>query len=88
MAESEKKVKDVKDTSKAKKAKGPNIFKRIAKYFRDLTSETKKIVWPSKKQTKNNTLVVIAVVAVAALVIVSLDFAFGLTRDGLLGLIG
>ena len=38
----------------------------------------KKIVWPSKKQVINNTLVVIAVVIVAGLFIFGLDSLFGL----------
>lgn len=57
----------------AKAEKKPNIFKRIARYFRDLRSEFKKIVWPSKKQVLNNTLVVIAVVVIVGAFIAGLD---------------
>lgn len=72
---------------KEKKAKGKNIFSRIAKYFRDLGSEMKKVVWPSKKQTINNTIVVLVVCAVAGIVLVLLDLAFGGILKGLLSLL-
>ena len=92
MAENTNSVKDIKidkkadklAKAKAKKTKGPGFFKRIAKFFRDLMSEVKKIVWPSKKQTKNNTLIVLAVVLIAAIIIIALDSVFGLARTFLL----
>jgi len=59
--------------AEAKAEKKPNIFKRIASYFRDLRSEFKKVTWPSKKQVINNTIVVIVVVVVSGVVIWGLD---------------
>lgn len=59
--------------AEAKAGKKPNIFKRIASYFRDLRSEFKKVTWPSKKQVINNTIVVIVVVAVSGVLIWGLD---------------
>ncbi len=55
----------------------------IVKYLRDTKSELKKVVWPSKADTKANTLVVIVVVAIAAVVMITLDTIFG----GIMGLI-
>ena len=52
-------------------------FARFAKYFRDTKSELKKVVWPSKEDTRNNTITVIVVVLIAAVVLVLLDMAFG-----------
>lgn len=52
-------------------------FGRITKYFRDTKSELKKVVWPSKEDTRNNTITVIVVVVIAAVVLVLLDMAFG-----------
>lgn len=69
------------------KAKKPNIFKRIGKFFTDLVSEMKKIVWPSKKQTLNNTLAVLVIVVVAALVIVGLDIVFAKVLELLISLL-
>ena len=60
-----------------------NFFKGIGKYFKDTKSELKKVVWPSKKDTKNNTIVVLVVVAIAAVVMIALDAIFG----GVMGLI-
>lgn len=58
---------------KEKKAKAadkkPGFFARISKWFRELKSELKKVVWPTKKQTVNNTLVVIACVIVVGIFI-------------------
>lgn len=47
-------------------AKVKNFFGRITKYFRDTKSELKKVVWPSKEDTRNNTITVIVVVVIAA----------------------
>ncbi len=48
----------------------------IGKWFREFRSEWKKIVWPGRKQLKNNTLVVIACVVVVTLVIFAFDSGF------------
>ncbi len=41
------------------------------------------MVWPSKEDTKTNTIVVLVTVAIAAVVMIALDAIFG----GILGLI-
>ena len=51
--------------------------KSAFKWFRELKSEFKKIVWPSGKQLKNNTAVVLAMVIVMASVIAFFDWGFG-----------
>ena len=53
------------------------FFARIKKFFRDFKGETKKVVWPSRKQIINNTLVVIAFLILAAVIVGVLDLAFG-----------
>ena len=55
----------------------------VAKFVRDTRSELKKVVWPSKEDTKKNTTVVLVVVIIAAAVLFILDAIFG----GILGLI-
>ena len=55
-----------------RKAKGSN---KIAKWFREMRSELKKVVWPGPKQIVNNTFVALTVMACAAIVIWALDFA-------------
>jgi len=49
---------------------------RVAKYFKDLKSERKKITWPSKEDTLKKTGVVIVELIAAAAVVGVLDFAF------------
>ena len=66
---------DKKKTSFFGKVK--NFFKGIAKYFKDTKSELKKVVWPSKKQVRINTITVLVVVLIAAVVLVVLDLVFG-----------
>ena len=58
------------------KAKKPGLFARIGKWFRELKSECRKIVWPTRQQTVNNTLVVIASVVVVGVFIWVLDIVF------------
>ena len=60
-----------KDKKSAKKE--PN---KIAKWFKDLRIEFKKVVWPTKETVINNTAVVLAVVVGAALIVGGLDFGF------------
>ena len=57
-----------KEKKPAKKSK-PNVFQRIAKWFRELKSELKKVTWPTASQTMNNTLVVIACVIIVGIFI-------------------
>ena len=63
-------------TSKKRKqkVKGSN---RLAKWFREMRSELKKVVWPTPKQIVNNTIVALTVMACAAVVIWALDLAAG-----------
>lgn len=51
---------------------------KVVKFFKDLVSETHKVVWPSKKQVINNTGVVLAVCALSGAVLFALDALFGL----------
>lgn len=59
------------------KVKKPSLFSRIAKWFRELKGECRKIVWPTRQQTINNTLVVIAAVIIVGIFIWVLDLIFG-----------
>ena len=64
MAENEKKVE--KKTEK-KADKKPGFFDRVKRWFREMRSELKKVQWPTRKQTINNTLIVIACVIVVGI---------------------
>ena len=65
---------DPKTPAKKKRSKGSN---RIAKWFREMRSELKKVVWPTPKQIVNNTLVSLSVMVVAAIFIWAIDQAGG-----------
>ena len=51
---------------------------RIVKFFKEVKSEMKKVVWPSRKQVVNNTLIVIAVVVIIGVIIAIFDAIFQL----------
>ena len=51
----------------------PGFFKRVGKWFREMKSELKKVVWPTPKQFGRNTLVALVVMAAAALVLWGFD---------------
>ncbi len=68
---STKPAKDNKDSKK----KGQN---KVVKYFKDLRSEFKKVVWPSRKTVFNNTGIVLAAMAASAVFVGLLDL--GLTK--------
>lgn len=59
-AQETKSAKADKSAKPAKKKLG--FFGRVARWFREMKSELKKVQWPTWKQTWNNTLTVIACV--------------------------
>ncbi len=63
-----------KNSKKAALAKKPK--KSIVKYFKDLRSEFKKVVWPSKKTVFNNTVVVLVTLVVSGVCIWGIDTLF------------
>ena len=51
----------------------PGFFKRIGKWFREMKSELKKVVWPTPKALRNNTLVSLGMMMISAVVIWGFD---------------
>ena len=66
-------------------AKKANWFKRtwggICRYFRELRSELKKVVWSSPKQVAKNTLIVLVCVLIVGAFVWVFDFVanYGIT---------
>lgn len=56
--------------------KKPNVFGRIANWFVDIKAELKRVVWPSFKKVKQNTVIVLLFVFVVGAVIWILDWLF------------
>ena len=72
--------------------KKENWFKRtwsgIRRYFRELRSELKKVVWPTPQQVLKNTLVVAACVLCVGVFIWLFDFVAQAGISGLINWIG
>ncbi len=88
MADEKKKVTAKENTSEAaksekkeKKDKKPskfspkNIGKSIARFFKDLRGETKKIVWPTRQMVIKSTGIVLAAILIIGAGIWAIDFA-------------
>ena len=99
MADEDKKVLEpVQDEQKpvpaskgAVKKKKPFFLLRwgrgIGKWFRDLKSEAKKVVWPTGKSVVNNTIIVIIAIIVVCIFVYILDVTFGFVRDLIVNLV-
>lgn len=77
------------ETKKAEKKENwfKRTFKAIGKWFRGMKSELKKVVWPSWSQLWNNTVVVIVVSLIVALIVGIFDFGAFQGIQALLSLI-
>ena len=76
MAEEKKEKIEATDTAATKspskkKIKGRN---RLLRWFREMKSELKKVVWPTPKQIVNNTIVALTVMSISAVVIWGIDY--------------
>ena len=62
--------------AKEKKTEGSwfqNAWSGLKKWFREMKSELKKVVWPSRKTTTKNVLVAVTVMVVSGIVIWAFD---------------
>ena len=69
----EKAVAPTTNAVKKEDVKKLSFWKKIAKWWREMKSELKKVVWPSSKQTVNNTAVALVVMSVTAILIWGFD---------------
>ena len=76
--------------AEAKNQEKSNIFqrtgRRISKWFREMRSELKKVVWPSRKQLIQNSLVVLLCVLAVGVFIWIFDAVANLFVQWLIGL--
>ena len=61
---------------------------RIANWFRGMKSELKKVVWPTRKQLINNSLVVLVVVVACGVVLWAFDYVASSLVKILISLLG
>lgn len=48
---------------------------KLAQYFKDSKAELKKVVWPTRSQTINHTILVVAISLAVAIFLGAADFA-------------
>ena len=49
------------------------FFQKAGKWFREMKSELKKVIWPTPKALRNNTLISVGMMAISAVVIWGFD---------------
>ena len=72
---------------KSEKSSKPSFFQRAVKWLKELKGDLKKVQWPTKKQTINNTVVVFVVAAIVMVVVYLMDITFGTIRDLIITLV-
>ena len=90
MANEEKKpvVSQAKGNAVKRTDKKPGFFARVKKWFRDMRSELKKVIWPTPKQISKNTLVALVMMFAAAIVLWGFDTLAGAAVNALIRLVG
>ena len=63
----------------------PNFFQRVGKWFREMRSELKKVVWPTRKALTQNSLISLGVMLVSAVVLWGFDKLAEMLVRALLG---
>lgn len=70
----------------AQAEKKTGFFSKVKKYCREMKSELKKVVWPTKKQLLNNTAVVVVCSIIVGAFIWIFDAVGSLFVQGLISL--
>ena len=69
----------------AKDTKNKDV-KNKRHFFKDFKAELKKVIWPTPKQVVNNTVAVLVIVIITALIVFVLDTCFNFINTGINGL--
>ena len=69
----EKAVATTTNAVKKEDVKKLSFPKKVAKWWREMKSELKKVVWPTPKALRNNTLISIGMMCISAVVIWGFD---------------
>ncbi len=65
-------------------ARGP-IMPRIRTYFREIISELRKVVWPTREETRRLTVMVIVVAGAVGILLGVMDYAFTKLMEAIMG---
>ena len=66
----------------------PSPFTRLRDFFQEVKTEVAKVAWPSKDELKQNTQIVLLVLAIFAIIIFVYDTVFNSVVIGFLNLLG
>jgi preprotein translocase subunit SecE len=72
-AQKQRQVAQRKKAAEKKKAEKKGVWKTITQFLRDVRIEMKKVIWPSRQEVINYTLVVLITVTVVSSFILVLD---------------
>ena len=75
-------------TAVKKEETKPGVFQRIKKWFREMKSELKKVIWPTRKTLVNNTAISVGVMLCSALVLWVFDLLATGAVNALFKLVG
>ena len=53
-----------------------NIFNKLNNFIKEAIAELKKVIWPTQKELKNSTIVVISTIIIASIFIGLVDIFF------------
>lgn len=65
----------------AKNNKDNKEVKNKRHFFKDFKAELKKVIWPTPKQVVNNTVAVITIVLITAIIVFVLDLVFDIINN-------
>lgn len=60
------------------------MFKKLITYLKESKAELKKVVWPSRKETRNHTLLVIGISLGVAIFLGAIDYLFNFILENIL----
>ena len=75
-------------TAVKKEETKPGFFQRVKKWFREMKSELKKVIWPSRKTLVNNTGISVGVMLASAVVLWLFDLMATNAVNALFKLVG
>jgi preprotein translocase subunit SecE len=76
MSEARKKAEAIVNKKQPKGKKEKKKGSPIVRYFKEMRSELKKVVWPSRKKVVNNTIVVLGALVVFGIALWGVDTGF------------